>query len=185
MPLRKIGRLGAGFSQRSKIGIWEDVFMSSFLGTFLGILAGTIAVNVFLKWRQEKENLKTLKFELQVNAKKIDGLLDELTRCRNAANGDNMADYSGHFYLSRILTATANAMYNSGLLSKYLASEDIEKLQECFFIFSPDGEIFMNKQINSHKSEFNKKKAVKDIDSWELTFKKSKEDLHNILKKLP
>ncbi|MFQ5647487.1 MAG: hypothetical protein ACE5GM_11205, partial [bacterium] len=48
--------------------------------------------------------------------------LEEITKYRNAVNGETLDMYSGYFDLSDIISVTANAMFIDGLLCKILGS---------------------------------------------------------------
>lgn len=157
-------------------------------GVFLGVLAGT-AVTLLTGWfierRSESQKLKNLKFEFNLNIKKIDRWLEEITAYRNAVNGDALDIYAGYFDLSRIVYVTANDMFLTGLLYKYLDHDDIGKLQVIFSEFSLYGENYLNNQIAQNKANFNKPKAVQDVNFWEKKFKDHKKTLEEIQKKLP
>lgn len=80
-----------------------DYILQGF-GVFLGVLAGT-AVTLLTQWviqkRNEAQLLRNLKFEFELDIKKIDSWLEEITRYRNAVNGDALHTYFGYFDLSR------------------------------------------------------------------------------------
>ena|SRR2546428_20644 len=156
-------------------------------GVFLGVLAGT-AVTLLTQWvlqrRAETQQLKNLEFEFELNIKKIESWLEEMTRYRNAVNGDALATYYGYFDLSRFVYPTANHMFLSGLLYKYLDHDDIGKLLVITSEFSLFGENYLNNQITQHKANFVKAKAVQDVDFWERKFKDHRKSLEEILKKL-
>lgn len=157
-------------------------------GVFLGVLAGT-AVTLLTQWiiqrRRESQKLKNLKFEFELNIKKIDRWLEEITAYRNAVNGDTLHMYAGYFDLSRFVSVTANDMFLTGLLYRYLDHDDIGNLQVLFSEFSLYGENYLNNQIAQNKANFNKAKAVQDVNFWEKKFKDHKKTLEQILKKLP
>lgn len=157
-------------------------------GVFLGVLAGT-AVTLLTQWiiqrRRESQKLKNLKFEFELNIKKIDRWLKEITAYRNAVNGDTLHMYAGYFDLSRFVSVTANDMFLTGLLYRYLDHDDIGNLQVLFSEFSLYGENYLNNQIAQNKANFNKAKAVQDVNFWEKKFEDHKKTLEQILKKLP
>lgn len=157
-------------------------------GVFLGVLAGT-AVTLLTQWiiqrRREGQKLKNLKFEFELNIKKIDRWLKEITAYRNAVNGDTLHMYAGYFDLSRFVSVTANDMFLTGLLYRYLDHDDIGNLQVLFSEFSLYGENYLNNQIALNKANFNKAKAVQDVNFWEKKFEDHKKTLEQILKKLP
>jgi hypothetical protein len=75
-------------------------------------------------------------------------------------------------------------MFISGLLYKNLSHEDIGKLQVIFGEFSANGENYLSNQIAQNRANFNKPKAVADVNFWEKKFKEHKKTLEDILKKL-
>lgn len=157
------------------------------LSAFLGVIAGTavtIATQIFFQRKSENQKIDNLKFEFLLNIKKIDSFLDELTKYRNAVNGDSLAMYFGYFDLSRVVSVIANDMFLSGLLYKYLTHEDIGKVQVIFSEFSLSGENYINNQITQSKAQFDKQKAVGDVDFWEKKFKDHRKTLQEILSKL-
>ena len=108
-----------------------NYFLQGF-GVFLGVLAGTavtLLAQLVTNRRSQTKKLKNLKFELELNMKKIDRWLEELTKYRNAVNGDALNFYFGYFDLSRAVFITTSDMFLSGLLYKYLNHDDIGKVQ--------------------------------------------------------
>lgn len=140
-----------------------NYFLQGF-GVFLGVIAG-VAITLLTQWinekRKESQKVINLKFEFQLNIKKIDKWLDEITKYRNAVNGDALNSYFGYFDLSRFITVTANDMFLSGLLYKYLDHEALEKLQVIFSEFTLPWETFLNNEITQ-----NRNKAIQDPTSW-------------------
>lgn len=161
-------------------------FLQGF-GVFLGVIAG-IAINIgvqrYLAWRDQKQKVENLKFELDFNTRKLDGFLQELVKYRNAVNAESMNTYFTYFDLSRIISATAYNMLYSGLLYKYLSYEAIAQLQAILSGLSVQNENFMNQQILQNKLNFQKQKAAADVDYWEHTFKDYKKTLEEIKAKL-
>ena len=157
------------------------------VGVFLGVLAGTavtILVQKFFDHESKKQKERNLKFEFEFNIKKIDHFLEEITKYRNAVNGDNLTEYFGYFDLSRVISVTANSMFLDGSLYNLLDHEDIGKLQVFFSEFSLNGENYMNNQLIQHRNNFDKKKAVNDVNFWEEKFKSSKKTIEEVLKKI-
>ncbi len=67
---------------------------------FIGILVGTIvnaATHYLVKWRNSKQDIKHLKFELQMNIKKMDKFLEEIIEYRNSVNSETMDLYCGYY----------------------------------------------------------------------------------------
>lgn len=159
-----------------------NYFLQGF-GVFLGVIAGTfvvILVQKFTVWRQEEQKVKNLKFELNLNIKKIDEFLEKLTNYRNKTNSDNLADFFDYFDLSRVIWITTTNMFYSGLLYKYLKYEDIGKLQVMISEFSLYWENIINGQVEQNKKNLDKQKTIKDIDFWENKFKRHKKSLNEI-----
>ena len=163
-----------------------NYFLHGF-GVFLGVLAGT-AVTLLTQWvlnkTKEKQKARNLRFEFELNIKKIDAWLEELVKYRNAVNGDSVQTYAGYFDLSRAVYPTANEMFQSGLLYKYLSHDKIGKLQVIFTEFSIYGENYLNQQIVSNKANPDKQQAVFNIDFWEKKFKDHKETFDDLVRKL-
>lgn len=163
-----------------------NYFLQGF-GVFLGVIAGTfvvILVQKFTVWRQKEQKVKNLKFELNLNIKKIDEFLEKLTNYRNKTNSDNLVDFFDYFDLSRVIWITTTNMFYSGLLYKYLKYEDIGKLQVMISEFSLYWENIINGQVEQNKKNLDKQKTIKDIDFWENKFKRHKKSLNEILGKL-
>jgi hypothetical protein len=172
------------------------------LSVFLGVLAGTavsVLTQLFIQRRNETQQTRNLKFELELDIKKIETWLEELKWCRNAVNGDSLHAYFGYFDLSRIVSVTANAMFQSGLLYKKLGHDQIGKLQVIFSEFSANGEQYLSNQLTQARqllercrsdgqmadwsSQF-KPQAVAQIDFWERKFQDHKRSLEEIARTL-
>ncbi|MCH8343907.1 MAG: hypothetical protein IH983_07960 [Planctomycetes bacterium] len=179
-----------------------DNLMQGF-GVFLGVLAGTavtILAGLFLQSRKQKQQEGNLRFEFELNIHRIDGWLEDLTRYRNAINGDALHTFFGYFDLSKVIYPTANAMFLSGTLYKKLSLDQIGKLQVLFATFSLGGEQFMNNQMTKTKQAFEqcrssndmepwttelKPEAVANVDFWEETFQEHRTTLDQIVQSLP
>ncbi|MFZ1752325.1 MAG: hypothetical protein WBO46_10435 [Caldilineaceae bacterium] len=166
------------------------------LGIFLGVLAGT-TVNLLVQWlqekRAEKQKVRNLLFELNLNIKKLNDWSNELGKYRNSVNGESLATYYGYFDLSRIITITVDTMFRTGLLYKYLSYEDIGKLQSFFSLYLNSFEPRINSQIKEYKDTVGqsdqwplglKAKIVQEIDVWEMRFESDKSALEDICSKL-
>lgn len=170
-----------------------NYFLQGF-GVFLGVVAG-VAITLITQWINEKskesQKVKNLKFEFDLNIKKIDKWLEEINKYRNAVNGDVLNNYFGYFDLSRFVSVTANNMFLSGLLYKYLDYDAIGKLQVIYSEFSPAWEDLINKQVTQNKGKAVdlstwprfKGEVVANVDFWEKKFKEHKTTLEGILKK--
>ena len=178
-----------------------NYFIQGF-GVFLGVLAGTavtVLVGLYFQRRNETQQARNLRFELELDIKKIETWLEETKRYRNAVNGDSLHTYFGYFDLSRIVFVTANAMIQSGLLYKKLGHDQIGKLQVISSEFSAFGEQYLSGQLTQTKqlfvqcrtqsqmdqwaSEF-KPEAVALVDFWERKFQEHKRALEEILRSL-
>lgn len=170
-----------------------NYFLQGF-GVFLGVIAG-VAITLITQWinekRKESQKVKNLKFEVELNIKKINKWLEEITTYRNAVNGDALNNYFGYFDLSRFVSVTANDMFWSGLLYKYLDHDTIGKLQVIYSEFSPAWEDILNKQVNQNKMKAKdlsawplvKSEVVSDVNFWEKKFKEHKATLEETLRK--
>ncbi len=172
-----------------------NYFLQGF-GVFLGVVAG-VAITLITQWinerRKESLKVKNLKFEFELNIKKINQWLEEITKYRNAVNGDALNNYFGYFDLSRFVSVTANDMFSSGLLYKYLDHDDIGKVQVIYSEFSVAWETILNNQVMQYKVKATqdlaawphlKADVVVNVNFWENKFKEHKKTLQDILKKL-
>lgn len=163
-----------------------NYFLHGF-GVFLGVIAG-VAVMLLVNWiiskSHETQKLKNLKFEFELNIKKIDSWLEQIIKYRNAVNSDTLHLFHEYFDLSRFVTNTFVDMFSGGILYKYLNYDDIGKLQIIFGEFSLVGEGYINKQIQDNIKYEDKEKAVGDVNFWEKKFKAHKRTLQEILGKL-
>lgn len=172
-----------------------NYFLQGF-GVFLGVIAG-VAITLLTQWITEKvkesQKVKNLKFEFELNIRKIDKWLEEIGKYRNAVNGDALQNYFGYFDLSRFVYVTADNMFLSGLLYKYLDHDDIGKLQVIYSEFSLPWENIMNNEITNNRNKAiqepaswsaYKAKVVSNVDFWEIKFQQHKKTLEEVLKKL-
>jgi hypothetical protein len=168
-------------------------------GVFLGVIAGTavtVLAGVWFQRRNETQQTGNLLFELELNIQKIDKWLEEVQCYRNAVNGDCLHTYFGYFDLSRIVSVTANAMFQSGLLYKKLGKGQIGQLQVIFSEFSLHGEQYINNQITQAKQVLEqcrtasgiaswtsgfKPEAVRNVDFWEKKFQEHRKSLLQIV----
>lgn len=173
------------------------------LGVALGIIAGAFAtflVGLYKQRRKETQQTRNLRFELELNVKKLKVWLGEIEKYRNAVNGDSMHNYFGFFDISKAVLVTANAMFQSGLLYKRLDHCQIEKLQTFGTEFSAFGEQVLSNQVNETREslvqcreERNmdrwtatlKPAAVANVDFWERKFKEHEQALEQIIESLP
>lgn len=178
-----------------------NYFLQGF-GVFLGVIAGTavtVLTSIFLARRQQTQQIRNLRFELDANIRKIDTWIEELGRWRNAVNGDSPHTYFGYFDLSRLLSVTANAMYQSGLLYSKLSHDHIGKLQIILSEFSLHGEQYLNNQMVQSRQAFEKCRtegrlnewsarlkpdAVSVVNFWERKFQEHRRSLEEIMQTL-
>ena len=165
-------------------------------GVFLGVIAGVVVLILFqwyIERKKESQKVKNLKFEFELNIKKIDKWLEEINKYRNAVNGDSFNNYFGYFNLSRFINVTGNDLFVKGLLYKYLDYDDIGKLQVIYSEFTLQGENFLNNQIVQNRNQVLqqptswpalKSKVVLEVDFWDNKFQEHKKTLEDILKKL-
>ena len=136
-------------------------------GVFLGVVAG-VFVTLGVQWAnirfKRTKHIERLAFEFSFNVKKLDGWIDELTKYRNAINGDTLSTYYGYFDLSRAIYPTANELFQNGTLFDLLSTDDIAKLQVIASELSVSGETNLNNKIKQHKTNFNKQEAVTHVD---------------------
>ncbi len=157
------------------------------LSVFLGLIAGvlvSILTEVYIRRQQEKQKVKHLKLELQVNIHKINTWLELLNQYRNAINSETVSAYYGYFDFSRALSFAVFDFLQSGMLYKYLGSEEISNLQVIFSDFSVYGENYITNQINLERQEFNKARATQNLNFWGKKLKDNKKVLEDILAKL-
>ena len=150
-----------------------DYFLQGF-GVFLGVIAGTtvtVLTRLIFACRRQTQQTRNLRFEIDANLRKIDTWLQELGRWRNAVNGDSLHTFFGYFDLSRILTVTANAMFQSGLLYKKLSHDHIGKLQVIFSDFSIHGEQYLNNQIMQNRQALVQCRTKGSLEAWSTNIK--------------
>jgi hypothetical protein len=140
-----------------------------------------IGAQRFFEWRARAQDLKSLKFELRFDIRKIDSWLGDLQRWRNAVNANAIATFYGYFDLSKFIYVTANRMFLSGVLYRYLGEDDIGALQTITTEFSLAWENMLNGQINNMKQNFVQANAVTTVDFWETKFRQHRTTLGNIL----
>ena len=169
-------------------------------GVFLGVVAGVL-INLLTQFvinrKNENSKIDNLRFELELNIKKIDRWIEEIFSYRNALNSDTLHMYFGYYDLSKFVSVTANELFVKGILYKYLSHEDIGKIQEIYWEFSLSWENIINNEVKQNKENFGYIKAdetkdlsgfkanvVQNINYWEAKFKAHKKTLEDILTKL-
>ena len=148
--------------------------VGSAIGASLGVVAGTFITIFATNWRQrrtEDEQIANLCFELRLNLKKIDAWIVELSRYRNAVNGDSLQRWFGYFDLTKTVSSASVAAMSSGLLYKKLSYEDIENLQFALWDLSASTERYMNDQFAAVRTEFSELWRSNDTTRWMTTAK--------------
>jgi hypothetical protein len=139
------------------------------LAVFLGVIAGTVVTiltQLYLQKHAETQQTHNLKFEIALNSQKIDAWLDMLGRYRNAVNGDSLHTCYDYFDVSRIISVTASAMLQSGLLYKKLTDEQISLLLVFFSESTGQAEQVINSQFGNFRQEFERCRAEGDMTDW-------------------
>lgn len=146
-----------------------ESIIGSAVGAFLGVVAGTAVTIIFYRfqeYRSKKQQIRNLHFELRLNVTKIDSWLTEISRYRNAVNGDSLHAWYGYFDLGKTVSSTVTTMFNSGLLYKILSYEHIEELQQVYWDLSPAGEKYINDQLKDVRDVFNRLRQDKNVVVW-------------------
>jgi len=167
-----------------------NYFMQGFW-LFVGIVVGII-VNVttqkYLSWRSEVQLVKNFKFEIKYNIKKIEIFESYVRRLRDLINGDNIKNFFYYFDLTKVIFNSANHMYYSGLLYRYLDDENVGKFLDTSSRFNQGWETLANNQVNDLKTKFItnnnyvKQEAIDLVDYWENFFSSHKKVLQDLLK---
>ncbi|MDE2980384.1 MAG: hypothetical protein OXU74_04235 [Gemmatimonadota bacterium] len=143
--------------------------VGSAAGAFLGVIAGTLITILAARlWerRAYRQQVHNLVFELRLNIKKIDRWLSEITKYRNAVNGDSLHTWFGYFDLGKASYPTANDMFRTGLLYKALSHEHIEALQSTVAELSPVGEKYMNERFMDSRRAFEDAQQRRNLPYW-------------------
>ncbi len=121
---------------------------------------------------------------------KIEKWIESVNELRNYVNSDRINQFSGYFNLSSAIFSTTNKLLQDGRIYTYLSYDSIEKIQENGTYLSLAGENMLNNQITQYKQTvwngcMNVKQfAANDIDFWDKTLKKCKDNFMDILKEL-
>jgi hypothetical protein len=153
----------------------------SILFGFIGGTAINAITQLILERKKNNKQLKNLRFEVDLNIKKIDVWFKELNKYRNAVNSETMYLYFSYFDFSRFITVTADNMFREGTLYNYLNHEDISNLQIIFSEFSLGWENIINDEVKHYRDEFDKVKATASVNFWEEKLGHHKETLQGIL----
>ena len=121
---------------------------------------------------------------------KIEKWLELIIELRNYVNSDRINQFSGYFNLSSAIFTTTNKLLQDGRIYTFLSYDSIKKIQENGTYLSVAGENMLSNQIMQHKQVVlngymnAKQSASNDIDFWDKTLKKCKENFRDILKEL-
>lgn len=163
------------------------------ISVFVGIVAGigvTIGVEYYKAKKQNANDKKNLSFEIRCNLSKIEKWLELVNNLRNFVNSDRINQFSEYFNLSSAIFTTTNKLLQDGRIYTYLSYDSIEKIQENGTYLSVAGENMLSNQLMQHKqAALNgyinvKQNASNDIDFWDKTLRKCKENFIGILKEL-
>ncbi len=164
-----------------------NYFLQGF-GVFLGVIAGTavtILTQRFLLWKQEKQKVQNLKFEIHFNIKQIDRWTEYLRGYRDAVNGDTLVSWAEYFDFSHVIKSTIEDMIQTGLIYKKLSSATVSYLLLFISSFNLGSESVINQQIFNQRQKFNKQLAVMEITILEKKLLENRKNLEAILKSLP
>jgi len=151
-------------------------------GTVLGIVVGAVVYMLGQRWK-EGAQVAVLKRELNLNIKRIDKLLDELTKYRSAVSAHDV--YFGYLDLSRFVWNTGLNMLSSGLIYRYLRDdEDIDKLLVMFSNLSYRMSEYANDVVIKKDKERNEVEALKQLNFYEDQLKGYRKDLEVMIGKL-
>lgn len=170
-------------------------FWPAFWGILSGIIVGAIIdflanflIDHSKECKEKKNRKKNFKFELDYNVAHVDKVLKEMTKYRNAANGDKLYSFYWLVPLSRVLSYTVNSMFQDGSIYDLLENEDIARLYEFFSDFSIGTENYLRDQLRWNKGNWEqrgvKQKTIADIDFWEGKFSAHKKSLKGIKSKV-
>ena len=151
-------------------------------GTVLGIVVGLVVYMLGQRWK-EGAQVAVLKREFNLNIKRIDNLLDELTKYRSALSAHDV--YVGYLDLSRFVWNTGLNMLSSGLIYRYLREdEDIDKLLFMFSNLSYRMSQHVNDIVIKKSKERNETEALKQLNFYEDQLKVYRKDLEVMIGKL-
>lgn len=163
------------------------------ISVFVGIIAGicvTIGVDYVKERKRSIHDKNNLAFEIRCDLSKIEKWLIMINDLKNYINSDRISQFNGYFNFSSAIFITANRLFQNGKLYDYLSYDSIEKLQENGSYLSIAGENMLSNQISQHKQALwngfqnVKQYAANDVDSWEITLRKCKDNFEDILKEL-
>lgn len=157
-------------------------------GVFLGVIAGvavSIATQTVISKREEKQKIKNLKFEIKYNLSMIDKWVGAIGKFRDAVAASAMNTWHEYLQFSHIMKYTISELYESGILYKYITTDEIGNLNLFLSDFTQAFEIYINQDINSTRQNFDKDKALTQVMFLENKLQTNKKNLEQILKSLP
>ena len=143
-------------------------------GIFWGVVAGT-AVTICSQWlinkRTEKQKIKNIKIELTFMQQQIRTWLTSFGLYRNAINGDALETWAEYIDVSKVLKTSLIDSFTSGLIYKYLDNSLAADIQLALTDLSMSMEQVINQKISEQRSNFDKKKAIIDLNFLERKLK--------------
>ena len=143
-------------------------FWATLTGAAVGVVAGAFIqyiVQFFVDSRTERHQRAALKKEMQCNLQLIHELLAEVTKLRNAVNGDSIQTYFGFFNYERGLFSQATALLNNGSLYRWFSIDDLKKLQKVSFKLNVNTANFVNQNITQRRERAVKKEGFDKIET--------------------
>lgn len=171
------------------------ILVHPFWGVFSGVLSGIISgvviyivYGLIMQRIQKCKAIKHLKFEINFNIEHIDSLLKELQRFRNKVNADDVKNYVGYFWVSKIINTQLAQMFFDRTIYNYLKRhDDISKLQIFSRYFTIESERVVNDRVIHYKDHYEptmKQQVSKEMEVYEKILDDSKTDLQSIYEKL-
>lgn len=143
-------------------------------GIFFGVIAGT-AVTICSQWlmnkRVEKQKIKNIAIELTFMQQQIKSWLSSFSLYRNAINGDALETWAEYIDVSKVLKTSLIESFTSGLIYKHLDNSLAADIQLALTDLSIAMEQVINKKISEQRMNFDKKKAIVDLNFFEKKLK--------------
>ncbi len=148
--------------------------IGSFTGTFTGVIAGifiTYTMQRITNRMLQKQAIKNFSFELKINEEKLDEWIGEITKHRDAVNGDSLHNYHYFFKLSSFIGVSAQQLHLSGKAYEILSNEQFRKLQQTYDEMSLGWEQMINNRISQEKSTFQSLRNAQNLHEWHIQHK--------------
>ena len=143
-------------------------------GIFWGVVAGT-AVTLCSQWvmnkRAEKQKLKNIEIELIFMQQQIKSWLTSFSQYRNAINGDALETWAEYIEVSKVLKTSLIESFTSGLIYRHFDNSLAADIQLALTDFSIGMEQVINHKISEQRANFDKKKAIVDLNFFESKLK--------------